>query len=276
MVRAVDEGKWDKTNAQDIVNEPDLADNMRRTRSTGDALSPSITDPNEWDLFAAPKFLKSGTYYFRTNEDGRGILQVSVSEEPHGVRIRYKLLQRPDQKRDSVSTGDSTAPTQPSKPETPVVGTPVNAADPPPPPAGVLTASQVVEQGNALYHSRKKVTVRFRVESVTHVTLRDAQGKESKRWNLSSKPASDRVDPTAFSVVLSPEAEAALVRRGVSNIARHYFGTLIEVEGVVYGVGLDLVLQPETIWTYHMDVNSSEQIQIRAVDPPPSDYLSAP
>ncbi len=276
LVRAVDEGKWDKTNANELLNEPALADNMRRTRSTGDALSPSITDPNEWDLFDAPRFFKSGTYYFRTNEDGRGILQVSVSEEPHGVRIRYKLLQRPDQKRDSVSNGDSTAPTQPAKPETPAVGSPVNAVDPPSPPATVLTASQVVEQGNALYHSRKKVTVRFRVESATQISQRDEQGKESKRWNLSSKAASDRVDPTAFSVLLSPEAEAALVRHGVSNIARHYFGTLIEVEGVVYGVGLDLVSQPKTTWTYHMDVNSLEQIQIRAVDPPPSDYLSAP
>jgi serine/threonine-protein kinase len=266
LVRKVDEGKWDKTNANELLNEPALADNMRPTRSTGDALSPTITDRNDWDLFAAPKFFKSGTYYFRTNEDGRGIVQVSVSEEPHGVKIRYKLLQRPDQKRNSVSTGDSTAPTDPRKPKTPIVGPPADADDPPPP-AGVLTASQAVEQGNALYHSRKKVTVRFRVESVTHGTLRDEQGKESKRWNLSSKAASDRVDPTAFSVLLSPEAEAALDQRGVRDIARHYLGRLIEVEGVVYGVGLELVSQPDTVWTYHMDVNSLDQI--RMLDSPP-------
>ena len=58
LVRAVDEGKWDKTNANELLNEPALADNMRRTRSTGDALSPSITDPNEWDLFDSAAILQ--------------------------------------------------------------------------------------------------------------------------------------------------------------------------------------------------------------------------
>jgi len=176
-------------------------------------------------------------------------------DQMHEQGVQFWL----DHHRDQFPSGKKHRLDQPSEPDAPA-GEP-NAQSLAARPE-VLSASEAIEQGQALYNSRKKVTVRYRVASATSRQVMDEQGKTSQRWYLSSKEATDRIDPTSFSIQLSPEAEAELHKLGVTNVPRHYLGKTIEVEGAVYGAGLDLISRPDTIWIYHMDVTSLGQIRI--------------
>ncbi len=128
-----------------------------------------------------------------------------------------------------------------------------------------LTADQVVAKGQALSASSKSVTVRFHVAGVNVVNVSDPNDA-SQRWELTAESNSNRLFSN-FSVVLTPEALAALKRLGVVDVAKHFTGKLIEVTGRVHatslniGVGLNRFGLPNQIWTYHINVDSLDQLR---------------
>ncbi len=96
LVVDVEDSKWDTATPEEVLSNWRLADDFKPKRSKGDALDPVLTDPEELAMFEVPQRFKSGTYFIRTSSNSRGILRVSVSEKPHGVRIRYKLIRSKD------------------------------------------------------------------------------------------------------------------------------------------------------------------------------------
>ena len=71
------------TNGWDTVTAVDVVDNWNLLQ----------TEPQQMKMFGA-KSGQSDTYFFRTREAGMGILQITgFSENPSGVKIRYKLVQ---------------------------------------------------------------------------------------------------------------------------------------------------------------------------------------
>ena len=51
------------------------------------------------------------SFLFRTSEGGAGVLQITTyTENPHGLKIRYKLVQEPDQARKTSSSSNNSNP----------------------------------------------------------------------------------------------------------------------------------------------------------------------
>ena len=76
------------TNGWDIITAADV----------GQAWTLMQQESRQEQIFGAPPG-QSGTFFFQTREGGKGILQITgFSENPPGVRIRYKLVQNGDGK----------------------------------------------------------------------------------------------------------------------------------------------------------------------------------
>ncbi len=119
----------------------------------------------------------------------------------------------------------------------------------------ILTAREAAARGQELYHSRRKVTARFKVAGVVTIKVTDEQGKTSEWWKLMAEGAED------FSAQLSPEVQALYQKAGIVDLNQHFKGKEIEVEGQVVAVGLDLISRPETIWSYHIKVIALRQLR---------------
>jgi hypothetical protein len=121
-----------------------------------------------------------------------------------------------------------------------------------------LSPSELVRTGGkALWDNTTRFRVRFEVQSVRSVPTIFPDGERHTILHLvPSDSFSSRDD---FTVPISREVEATLHRIGVTDIAKHFTGKVIEVEGVVSATGLDLILS-ETRWTYHVTLRSLDQI----------------
>lgn len=118
----------------------------------------------------------------------------------------------------------------------------------------VLAPQQIVENGEKLYHSRERIAVQFKVTSTSPIVVIDEKGTQHEQYDLSAE------DVPAFSVRLTDKAVNWLKINDVADVRKHFVGKWIKVEGTVYGVGLDLISRPETQWTYHLDLNSLDQL----------------
>jgi hypothetical protein len=123
----------------------------------------------------------------------------------------------------------------------------------------VLSPSELVKTGGkALWDNTTKFRVRFEVQSVRSVPTLFPDGQRHTILHLvPSDSFSSRDD---FTVPIWREVQAALHRIGVTDIAKHFTGKVIEVEGVVSATGLELI-GSETRWTYHVTVRSLDQIR---------------
>lgn len=78
VVRQVEDSRWGKANAEEIIAEMATA---TANASTGGIVV----------ITTSPR--KTSTMFFRTREGGHGVLQIlGLSEKPRGATIRYKLL----------------------------------------------------------------------------------------------------------------------------------------------------------------------------------------
>jgi hypothetical protein len=73
-----------------------LAEPLWESLTPGDALADEVLKhgaPGS-PVFLSAKGMLPETFLFRTREGGEGVLQiVGFNDNPHGVRIRYKLVQ---------------------------------------------------------------------------------------------------------------------------------------------------------------------------------------
>jgi hypothetical protein len=61
-----------------------------------------VNEPKARTTLIKPPANGTDTYYFRTRDDTWGVLQITgFSENPHGVKIRYKLVQNGGQENSS-------------------------------------------------------------------------------------------------------------------------------------------------------------------------------
>ena len=97
--------------------------------------------------------------------------------------------------------------------------------------------------------------IRFEVAALTRQTTIFPDDSRHRVANL--VPAESV--PHGFTVAISRELEADFARIGVIDLEKHFTGATIEMEGVMSQTGLDLIGQ-ETIWTYHINLRSFDQI----------------
>jgi|GEM_PF-752949 len=127
----------------------------------------------------------------------------------------------------------------------------------------VLTPKQIVEQGEKLYLSRERIAVQFQVSSSSPITVTDEKGVQHEQFDLYAAEAPE------FSVRITHQGLAALKAAGVKDVAKHFTGKKIKVEGTVYGVGLNLLARRDTLWTFHLDVDSLDQVSMVDLAKPP-------
>ena len=107
----------------------------------------------------------------------------------------------------------------------------------------------------ALWDNTTQFRIRFDIAAVTRRTTIFPDDSRHRIAHLI--PAESA--PHGFSVAISRELEADFARIGVTDLEKHFTGASIEMEGIVSQTGLDLIGQ-ETIWTYHINLRSFDQI----------------
>lgn len=122
----------------------------------------------------------------------------------------------------------------------------------------VLTPADIVRDGQSLKNERNKIIVRFEVASVTTVPTISADGAIHQVFHL--RP--DAAD-AAFSAPISPEFVDQLKRIGIVDIAAHFTGKIVTLEGYVSGTATMLISSPTT-WTYYVSINSFDNIKVSA------------
>jgi len=136
----------------------------------------------------------------------------------------------------------------------PLPTTPVPEFEKPAEQVAVLTPKQIVNNGQELYHSRKRIAVQFQVASTRPIIVPDEEGTQHEQYDLYAE------DVPAFSVRLTDQAVNWLKISDAADVARCFVGKSIRVEGTVSGVGLDVIYRP-TQWTYHLDLHSLDQLR---------------
>jgi hypothetical protein len=121
----------------------------------------------------------------------------------------------------------------------------------------ILTPKQVVDMGQELYHSRERIVVRMKVAANKPVTVVDEKGSQHQHWRLFDS------DTPNFSILITNDGQKALLKREVSNFPNLFIGQWIELEGTVNAVGLDLITNPDTTWTYHVELNTLDQLGLK-------------
>ncbi|WP_261342078.1 serine/threonine protein kinase [Thalassoglobus neptunius] len=129
----------------------------------------------------------------------------------------------------------------------------------------VLTAEEAIAQGKEL--SGKEITIRFRVQSIRRRTRVGADGKETKHWELGSRPYRGGADTEKISIVLGYAASA---RTNERNLSDRFMGSVIEVKSKLKSIIVDVLfttLTPrEDIILYYLDVDDIDEINV--VEPP--------
>ncbi len=118
-----------------------------------------------------------------------------------------------------------------------------------------VSPAYIVEQGETMMHSGRKVVVTFDVASIMFVPTTYPDGSSHQVLHL----VPDNVD-AKFTAPIAPELEEKLGRIGIDDIAKHFKGKRVTLEGYVSGTALALLLSP-TIWTYHVSIRSFENIR---------------
>ncbi len=121
-----------------------------------------------------------------------------------------------------------------------------------------ISPSYIVEQGETLMHSGRKVVVTFDVASIMVVPTTYPDGSSHQVLHL----VPDNVD-AKFTAPIAPELEEKLGRIGIADVAKHFKGKRVTLEGYVSGTALALLFSP-TVWTFHLSLHSLDSI--RAVD----------
>ncbi len=132
-------------------------------------------------------------------------------------------------------------------------------------PQRVLNVSQVLQEGRALNESEEVVVVRFRVANARPGRLKGDKDWEDI-WTLSSEPAPYEDHPLAFRVDVATKALDELKKNGIEDIAKHFVGKILEVEGGVHTI--EMQWQLSKVLAYGITVNNLEQIR-EAKDIPP-------
>lgn len=123
--------------------------------------------------------------------------------------------------------------------------------------AGVLTAEQVVAHGNQLSkYKNEPITVRFRVGSVEQRELNNSFGYP---WHLSSSVEPHALGVGALNVWISPAAEAALKKQGVTNFKEHFFGKTVTIKGQVEA-GQVIAYGRRSLWAYSIALDAIDQL----------------
>jgi hypothetical protein len=117
-----------------------------------------------------------------------------------------------------------------------------------------LDVSQVLKEGRALNESEEVVVVRFRVACAAPESVAIGKDVGEDRWLLSSENAPYDGHPLAFRVSISTKALDELKKNGVEDIAKHFVGKILEVEGPVH-----------TIWTQRQFVDDQLMDEVQSV-----------
>ncbi len=129
-------------------------------------------------------------------------------------------------------------------------------------PQRVLNVSQVLKEGRALIASEEVVVVRFRVATARANKI----GVDTKNdiwetfWELSSEPTPYEDHPLAFRVNIRTKALDELKKNGVEDIAKHFVGKILEVEGPVQMTLSQIPLLQEL--RFRLDDLPNEQVEV--------------
>jgi|HubBroStandDraft_6_1064221.scaffolds.fasta_scaffold99499_3 hypothetical protein len=123
--------------------------------------------------------------------------------------------------------------------------------------ASVITPSEFLANVQKYFVKQGLVTVRFRVGSVGSQTVDNVASRtKSQRIILHSGVGDEH---KSFDVAILPEAQAALKRLGIVNLAKHFSGKVIEVQGRVIGfVTVEYGALIESM-SYYVEVSHLEQ-----------------
>jgi serine/threonine protein kinase len=125
----------------------------------------------------------------------------------------------------------------------------------------IYTAEQLIANGMDLLKKQQPVTVRFKVASVRRNGVIDPDGKKTEHWFLSSEEYKGGLDPKAFQVQVSKDAEKAFERRGIKDIPAHFNGKELTIVGKISTSGLRLPGR-DTIWFYSVMLDSMDQLDM--------------
>lgn len=126
--------------------------------------------------------------------------------------------------------------------------------------AAVLSASDIVSDGDALHRSGKSVTARIVVASVKALTAWDDKGNERQVLQLKPEIPADKDSPNEFAIHFSADIRATFKRIGIDDVTKHFAGKVVEVQGPVAAIRYESQSLRKITWAYHIEVKSLDQI----------------
>lgn len=123
-----------------------------------------------------------------------------------------------------------------------------------------ITPSNFLANPDNYLRKNAPLLIRFRVGSVGRESVHDvASGKTYERIILGTGCADARKH-ASFDVTLLPEAQAALMRLGITDFAKHFNGKEVEVRGPL-SIIPTILFGSETEFAYYLDVKSLDQFR---------------
>ncbi len=126
--------------------------------------------------------------------------------------------------------------------------------------AAVLSASDIVSDGDALHRSGKSVTARIVVASVKALTVWDDKGNERQVLQLKPEIPADKDSPNEFAIHFSADVRTTFKRIGIDDVTKHFAGKVVEVQGPVAAIRYESQSLRKITWAYHIEVKSLDQI----------------
>ena len=128
----------------------------------------------------------------------------------------------------------------------------------------VLSTSELLTEANELYEKTLEgkqgpLTVRCRVGSVRSQKTTDPANRTYEQFIL--YPVNGESKEGSFYVVISPKAEKALKRLGLSDLRKHFTGKEIEIRGKLNATYLTIYASPAVLM-YHIDITNLKQIRL--------------